>query len=237
MPNASDAGHPAPLPADLIPDFERFRAVLRERAGAGGGSGGALAALSRPEAEAAWREYGRLLYERSVSLALLARGDRGSIFTRHVQDSLNVLSLFDSPPAAVLDVGSGGGLPGIPLAIAWPDTRVVLLESRERKVGFLEQAVRALRLRHASVLCSRLEDVHEGWRADLADLVLVRAVGDLPRILRLASSIARPTGRWVYFLGSKSESEALPEGSGIVGHVERGLFGGRLLTGVFRESA
>jgi 16S rRNA (guanine(527)-N(7))-methyltransferase RsmG len=235
MPNASDAGYPAPLPTDLIPDFERFRAALRERAGAGDGNGGVLAVLSRPEAEAAWREYGRLLYEKSVSLALLAKGDRGSIFTRHVQDSLNVLSLFDPPPASVLDVGSGGGLPGIPLAIGWPDTRVVLLESRERKSGFLEQAVRGLRLRHASVLCSRLEDVHEAWRGDLVDAVLVRAVGDLPRVLKLASSVTRPAARWVYFLGSKGESEALPEGSGFDGRVEEGLFGGRLLTGVFRE--
>src|SRR5512132_3811857 len=241
MPNESDAGRPAPLPAELIADFERFCGALRERAGAGsvgaevggGGAGGALPVLSRPDAVAAWREYGRLLYERSASLALLAKGDRSAIFTRHLQDSLNVLSLFDPPPASILDVGSGGGLPGIPLAIAWPETRVALLESRERKAGFLEQTVRALRLRNVIVVCARLEGTQGVWRGERVDAVLVRAVGDLPRVLGLASHLAQDGARWVYFLGAKSASEALSAGTGFTGEVVHGLFGGRLLTGRF----
>lgn len=235
MPNESDAGRPATLPAELIPDFERFRAELRERGNRGGGGAGAggVAVLSRPDVEDAWREYGRLLYERSASLALLAKGDRGEIFTRHVQDSLNVLSLLDPPPASILDVGSGGGLPGIPLAIAWPETHVALLESRERKAGFLERAARELRLRHVSVVCARLEDVRGAWRGEPVDAVVVRALGDLPRVLKLASPVAQQGARWVYFLGAKSASEALPAEAGFSGEIVQGLFGGRLLTGLF----
>lgn len=244
MPNESDAERPPPLPADLVPDWERFRAALRERASAGGassvlsdpGTGAIPRVLSDPGAETAWREYGLLLHEKAASLSLMAKGDRAALFTRHVLDSLNALSLFDPPPGSILDVGSGGGLPGIPLAIAWSETRVALLESRERKAGFLELAVRALRLPHVTVVCSRLEDIHAAWRGEPVDAVFVRAVGDLPRVLGLASSVARPGARWVYFLGSKSESEALPAASGFTCEVARGLFGGRLLTGVFPAS-
>lgn len=229
MPSESDGAPRAPLPAELIPDFERFRAALGARA-AGGGACGVLAG---PSVLDGWREYGRLLHAKSASLALVAKGDRNEIFTRHVQDSLNPVSLLDRPPASVLDIGSGGGLPGIPLAIAWPGTDVVLLESRERKAGFLEQTVRALELRRVEVICARLEDVASRWTRDPVECAFVRAVGDLPRILSLASAVCRPGGRWIYFLGSRDANEALSPESGFQPEVAVGAFGGRLLVGSF----
>ncbi|HYJ33271.1 MAG TPA: 16S rRNA (guanine(527)-N(7))-methyltransferase RsmG [Candidatus Binatia bacterium] len=241
MPNESAGAAPAPLPAELIPDFERFRSALRAggagvasqlgAAGAASQSGSAL--LTSPQAEAGWREYGRLLHERSAALALIAKGDRGEVFTRHILDSLNPVALFDPPPTSLLDVGSGGGLPGIPLAIAWPDTRVVLLESRERKAGFLELAVRRLGLRHVRVVCARLEDLESQWREEPAGAVVVRAVGDLGRMLGLAAAVARPGARWVYFLGARAGEEVLPSESSFEARVVEGAFGGRLLTGIF----
>jgi 16S rRNA G527 N7-methylase RsmG len=85
------------------------------------------------------------------------------------------------------------------------------------------------------VACARLEDLGSEREAERAELVFVRAVGDLERILDLASVVARPGGRWVYFLGSKSAEESLrnPEAHGA--RVEEGAFGGRLLTGVFAQ--
>ena len=229
MPNESAGAAPAPLPAELIPDFERFRsalrAVSREAAWAG--------VFGDSRAEAGWREYGRLLHERSAALALIAKGDRGEVFTRHILDSLNPVALFDAPPASLLDVGSGGGLPGIPLAIAWPDTRAVLLESREKKAGVLESASRRLGLRHVRVACTRLEELESQWREERVEAVFVRAVGDLERVLGMAAAVARPGARWVYFLGARSGEEALPPGSAFDARVAEGVFGGRLLTGVF----
>jgi 16S rRNA (guanine527-N7)-methyltransferase len=230
MPNESAGAAPAPLPAELIPDFERFRSALRA---APRGAAAWAAVFGDPRAEAGWREYGRLLHERSAALALIAKGDRGEVFTRHILDSLNPVALFDAPPASLLDVGSGGGLPGIPLAIAWPDTRAVLLESRERKAGFLELASRRVGLRHVRVACTRLEDLESQWREERVESVFVRAVGDLDRVLGLAAAVARPGARWVYFLGAKASEEALPSGTPFGGRIVEGVFGGRLLTGVF----
>jgi 16S rRNA (guanine527-N7)-methyltransferase len=181
----------------------------------------------------AWREYGRMLYEKSAALSLIAKGDRGDVFTRHIADSLNPISLFSAPPSSVLDIGSGGGLPGIPLAIAWPETRVLLLESRERKAGFLEQAVRTLQLRNARVLCARLEDLDRASLEEPVGAVVVRAVGDLPAVLRYAARVSRPDARWVYFLGSRAEGEALPDGTALGAAALVGALGGRLLTGTF----
>lgn len=232
MPNASAGGPPAPLPPELIPDFERFRSALGDFARAGGTWAGAVSDAS---AETAWREYGRLLHEKSAELSLIAKGDRAQLFTRHILDSLNPLSLFDRPPASALDVGSGGGLPGLPLAIAWPEARVVLLESRERKAGFLEHAVRTLGLKNVRVACARLEDLGSEWSGERVETVFVRAVGDLDRVLDLASVVARPGGRWVYFLGSRSAEESLRNRDAYGARVEEGAFGGRLLTGLFAE--
>lgn len=176
------------------------------------------------------------MHDSSASLALISDGDRPSVYTRHVLDSLSPLSLFERPPASALDIGSGAGFPGIPLAIAWPTTTVVLLESREKKAGFLERAVRELGLKNVRVVCARLEDEGGDWRVGPTESVFVRAVGDLPHVLHHAARRATPDATWVYFLGAATDETALVSALaplGITARVEPGAFGGRLLTGGF----
>jgi 16S rRNA (guanine527-N7)-methyltransferase len=192
-------------------------------------------------------EYGRLLYDKAAGLAIISKGDRPQVFTRHILDSLNPVSLFEAPPVSALDIGSGGGLPGIPLAIAWPGTRVILLESRERKAGFLEQAARALRLSNVMVVCARLEELRlpSGERAGA---VFIRALGDLPHVLSEASRFAEEGAPWIYFLGERAPREALGTAAAASGasaaevvtpapEVVTGAFGGRLLKGRFRGTS
>ena len=180
------------------------------------------------------------MHDSSASLALISDGDRSTVYTRHVLDSLNPIALFDKPPASALDIGSGAGFPGIPLAIAWPDTAVVLLESREKKAGFLERASRELGLRNVRVVCARLEDEATDWRvAGPADSVFVRAVGDLPHVLGHARRRARAGATWAYFLGAGSDEAptlAALAGAGFEARVAPGHFSGRLLTGSFPAS-
>ena len=179
-----------------------------------------------------------LVERQAASQSLVAAGDRDVLFTRHVLDSLNPLSLFDSAnsgsadprPGTALDIGSGAGFPGIPLAIAWPTTQVTLLESRERKAAFLERAAREIPLRNVSVVCDRLELWADTYRGAPFDAALVRAVGDLPALLESLRKVCRPGARWVYFLGEEREPEAVLAGLGA--RVKRGALGGRLLTGV-----
>jgi 16S rRNA (guanine(527)-N(7))-methyltransferase RsmG len=241
MPNASGAGDRGPaLPPDFPPDLEQdFRTFADELARVAS-SFGSTETLRRLAADrhalARLIRLAVLLHQQSDRLALVARGDRRRIFTRHILDSLNPLSLFSAAPSTLLDVGSGAGLPGIPLAIAWPYTRITLLESRERKVAFLERVVREAELLNVRVVCARLEEAGSRWSSEPFEAVAIRALGGIADLLRSASCIAAPASRWIYFLGDPARADALRasvEASARDVAVARGAFGGWLLTGRF----
>jgi len=215
------------LPSDLEPDFAEFKSRISARTASGAFSADAVQLLAR---------FGQLVYTQVAQLSLVARGDRTVLYTRHILDSLNPVDIQSPPPLSALDIGSGGGFPGIPLAIVWPTTRFTILESREKKAGFLERAVRELGIRNVTVACGRLEEYGRSWTAEPHRSVYVRALGDLPEVLRSAERVAVPGAEWVYFLGagavpedvlaplgpSRGWATALP-----------GAFGGRLLRGYF----
>jgi len=135
--------------------------------------------------------------------------DNEKMISVHLLDCLAVASHISG--ARVLDVGSGAGLPGIPLAIARPELQVTLLESSQKKAAFLKQAVTELRLENASVVCERVET----WRpAEKFDCIIARALGELAEFVALAKHLLAPTGvfaamKGVYPLG---EMERLPPG-------------------------
>lgn len=105
---------------------------------------------------------------------------------------------------SVVDVGSGAGLPGIPLALMWPQSRVVLLDSNHKKAAFLRQAVIELGLKNAEVVCKRVEL----WRpAERFDLVISRAFSDLPEFVKLAGSLCAPDGLVVAMKGVYPDEE------------------------------
>jgi 16S rRNA (guanine(527)-N(7))-methyltransferase RsmG len=232
MQSGNAASNPPPLPPELAKDFARFRSSLLNR----GGERGDVAAFAESSIDG-FREYGRLLFERAASLSLISKGDRTQIFARHILDSLNPVSLFPEPPGSAWDIGSGGGLPGIPLAIAWPSSKVTLLESRERKAGFLEQAVRGLRLGNVRVVCARLEDVQAAKREEASEAVFIRALGHLGEILIQCSRLVAGGATWVYFLGDRGAEEVLSadERRFWDAEVAIGAFGGRLLRGRFPD--
>jgi 16S rRNA (guanine(527)-N(7))-methyltransferase RsmG len=149
MPSGNAASGDPKLHPELRSDHLEFSCALKPWLDARGGAGvEVLNLLTR---------YGSMVYEQSARLSLIAGADRAHLFTRHVLDSLNPVSLFPSPPPSGVDIGSGAGFPGIPLAIVWPSSRMTLIESREKKAGFLEKVSRELGLRNVIVRCQRLE--------------------------------------------------------------------------------
>lgn len=104
-----------------------------------------------------------------------------------------------------VDLGSGGGSPALPLKIACPGLRFVLVESRERKCAFLREAVRTLELTHVEVEQLRLEDLRR--RDDLkgrVDLVTMRAIRAYGQTWRLINWLLGPDGQVLWFGGSRS---------------------------------
>lgn len=152
-----------------------------------------MAALSRFEG---------LLGTRAVALGAVAPGDRARIRERHVADSLRALTCVGSTDRLLVDLGSGAGLPGVPLAIALPDRRFVLIESRRRRGAFLEFVADELALANVSVVVGRVQDL-----ALEADLCLARAFAPQLASWRAAERLLRPGGRLVYFAGASWRDE------------------------------
>jgi 16S rRNA (guanine527-N7)-methyltransferase len=120
---------------------------------------------------------------------LTAIREQQRLVTHHILDSLAVLPHL--PPGSIVDVGTGPGLPGVPLAIARPADPVTLLDSNHKKGAFLRQVVIDCELRNAQVRIDRAED----WRpAELFALVISRAFSDLPGFIEAAGHLVAPNG-------------------------------------------
>jgi 16S rRNA (guanine527-N7)-methyltransferase len=114
---------------------------------------------------------------------------------RLVDDAL-VLLPFLEDARSLIDVGSGGGLPGLPLAIARPDLRVTLLEANRRKAAFIVQAAARLHLGNVDVVAERAEvAAHVPGRREAYDLATARALADLPVVAELCLPFVRVGGR------------------------------------------
>jgi 16S rRNA (guanine527-N7)-methyltransferase len=140
---------------------------------------------------------------------LTAIRDRSRMVTHHLLDSLAVLPHLRGPH--VLDVGSGAGLPGIPIAIAGPSLRVTLLESNHKKSAFLTQAVAELQLANAAVVTERVE----AWQTDQRfDTIVSRAFAELGEFVTLSGRLLAPGGILAAMKGVHpfEEIERLPQG-------------------------
>lgn len=117
--------------------------------------------------------------------------------TLHLLDSLTIVAHVPQG-ARVIDIGSGAGLPGIPLAIAREDVSVTLLDSNHKKAAFLRQAKSELKLDNVSVIADRVEDVKP---AELFDIVVSRAFSDLPDFVAAAHHLLAPQGTMLAMKG------------------------------------
>jgi 16S rRNA (guanine527-N7)-methyltransferase len=120
---------------------------------------------------------------------LTAIRDAEKIVSVHLLDCLAVVPYLRGN--RVLDVGSGAGLPGIPIALARPDMRVTMLDSSQKKAAFLRQAVAELELENATVVCERAES----WRpSEKFFCIISRAFADLSEFVRLTGHLLAPGG-------------------------------------------
>jgi len=155
--------------------------------------------LGRPALDDAGRravdDHVRLLLAWNTAINLTAITDPASIARLHVIDSLTALPLLlDGPHATIVDLGSGGGFPGLALAAALPATDVLLVDSVAKKTAFLEAAVRATGLADRVVVANRRA---ETLPRDRWDVVTARAVGGLAELVELALPLLRRGGRLI----------------------------------------
>ena len=151
--------------------------------------------------------YVTLLYKWNRTYSLTALREQDKAVSHHLLDSLAILPFV--PPGSLLDVGSGGGTPGIPLAIARPDLQVTLLDSNSKKAAFLQQAAIELGLSNVSVHGGRVEQYHPaiGFAA-----ITSRAFAELADFVTLTRHLLAPGGIWLAMKGimPREEMAGLP---------------------------
>jgi len=168
-----------------------------------------LAALALPAALAApLLDYLALLQRWNRTYNLTAVRDPQEMVTRHLLDSLTLVPFLEGLDS-LADLGTGAGLPGIPLALALPALRVILVEANGKKVRFLREVARTLQLDNLDIVHSRIEAFHPP--APVA-AITARALGTLTGILALGGHLLAPHGRLLAMKASAFHDEiaALP---------------------------
>lgn len=127
---------------------------------------------------------------------LTAVRDPEEMVTLHLLDSLSVLPYIQG--GRLLDVGSGAGLPGIPLAICRPDMQVTVLDSSHKKASFMRQAKAELGIKNLDVVCGRVEAFEP---QEAFDTVISRAFSDLGEFMQLTRHLGKPNAQWLAMKG------------------------------------
>lgn len=153
-------------------------------------------------------EYVALLKKWNGTYNLTALRDEQTMISHHILDSLTLLPYIEQA-STLMDVGSGGGMPGIPAAICRPDLQITLLDANTKKTAFLQQAVIELGLKNVRVISGRVEAA-----ADCrADVITSRAFAELADFVNWTEHLLKDGGYWAAMKGiyPQEEIDKLPE--------------------------
>ncbi|HSV66189.1 MAG TPA: 16S rRNA (guanine(527)-N(7))-methyltransferase RsmG [Mycobacteriales bacterium] len=150
--------------------------------------------------------YAEMLATDGVVRGLIGPREVPRLWDRHLMNCAVLTELLD-PGLAVVDVGSGAGLPGIVLATARPDLRVTLVEPLARRITFLEECRDALKLANVAVVRGRADEPAVVAAARGTDVVIARAVAPLDRLAAWCLPLVRPGGRLLAVKGATAAAE------------------------------
>lgn len=148
-----------------------------------------------------------LLLEANQTMNLTRITDRAEAENLHIADALTLLPHLPREPHRLVDIGSGGGVPGIPLAIARPDAKILLVESTQKKAAFLQRAAQTLGLKNLKVSAQRAEDLARTDQRDSFDIATARAVGALNLLVEWCLPLVKKGGKLLAMKGARIAEE------------------------------
>jgi 16S rRNA (guanine527-N7)-methyltransferase len=151
------------------------------------------------------QRYAEILAGAGVECGLIGPRELGRLWDRHLLNSAAVAELLECGEQ-VADIGSGAGLPGIPLALARPDLRITLIEPLLRRSDFLREVTAELEI-DVAVIRGRAEDKSVQRQVGEMDAVVSRAVASLDKLTKWSVPLLKPDGRMVALKGERAEEE------------------------------
>lgn len=147
--------------------------------------------------------YAQMLWDEGEERGLIGPRELPRLWSRHILNSM-AIDEYIPQRAVAMDIGSGGGLPGIVLATTRPDVHVHLVESMERRVAWLEEVSSALSLNNVTIHRNRIQDLHGEFQVQV---VTARAVAALKKLVPMALPVLKSGGRLVALKGERAAIE------------------------------
>ena len=152
-------------------------------------------------------KYMKLLLEWNEKINLTAITDENEILLKHFVDSLTVLKYIKEDDK-IIDVGTGAGFPGIPMAIMMPNTKITLLDSLNKRINFLNEVIKELNLKNVETIHSRSEDCGKDiLYREKYDISIARAVANLSTLSEYLLPFVKIDGKMICMKGSEVEEE------------------------------
>lgn len=153
-----------------------------------------------------FEEYKKCFLEENSKVNLLSKNEEKFLFEKHIYDSLAIKLLFEKYnifPKNLLDIGCGGGFPCVPIAIEFPEIKVVGIDSIQKKITAIENIKTKLHIDNLTTICNRVENIKE----KNFDIITSRAVAELGKISNYALPILKNGGYFVAYKSKKVQEE------------------------------
>lgn len=153
-----------------------------------------------------FQKYIQYFLEENSKLNLISKNDEKYLYEKHICDSLALMLFFEKyiqPKGSLLDIGCGGGFPCIPLAIEYPDLKIVGADSIQKKINAIQYIANELNLNNISFICNRVENIKD----KKFDIIVSRAVGTLDKIINYALPLLDKNGFFVAYKSKKVQEE------------------------------
>jgi len=150
--------------------------------------------------------YHELIKKWNSKINLTSVTDDSEIVVKHFLDSLTVSELITDGPN-ILDIGTGAGFPGVPIAIVRESLNITVLDSREKRIFFINEVLRELDLSNVKTVSGRAEDSNNGVPRINFDYVLTRAVGDIKEVINLSVPYLNEKGKIILMRGKEGKIE------------------------------